>query len=455
MSPQLTALRVQRAKLAAERDAVLAAPERDNRDLTAEESRKFDSMRGRIAKCDLEIIDAEERVTRSGNVDALAARFGQTGGPRDGRSGWSVGHEPATYARGDHHGHSWCRDMLRAGLSNDPDAAQRLRDNNREVATNIRALSIVNAAGGEFSPPLWLMAEYVKVARAARVAANQIKNMPLPPGTDLINLPRIATGTAAAEQAVQNTAVQNTDATTNSIGAVVATIAGQQVISLQLMEQSPLNMDDVLLEDLMADLAQKIDIFTLTSNATSKVGILNVAGANSIVFTSASPTTSLLYSKAAGALNAVQTTRYLPADKWFMHPRRWNWIMAALDTAGRPLVVPNAGQDNNEALNALGTSLGTVDPTGMVGTWLGLPVYVDANLPTNFGAGLNEDRIIALRSSDVILFESTPRAEVFREPYAGQMSVLLRAYSYVAIHASRYPLALAVISGTGMVPPVF
>lgn len=452
-NPVLTALRAKRAKLAAERDAVLEAPERENRDLTPEEASKFDSMRGRIAKVDLEIIEQEERETRQNNVNRMARDLGNVGPQRMvgyGNQGYHLsGGE--TYSRGDPLGHSWVKDMCRSALTGDPDSAERLRRNNAEVAS-VRALNTTPGTIGEFVPPLWLIDEYVRFVRAGRVTANQIRQAALPTGTNSINLPKLTSGTATAQQTTQNTTVQNTDAISSSVTASVATIAGQQIVSLQLIEQSPVNMDEVLLTDLLADLAQKIDIFVLSNNVANQIGLLNVAGLNSISFTGTSA--SQLYSKGAGALNAIQTSRFLPADKWFMHPRRWNWIMTALDTANRPMVVPNATM-SNEAVNALGTSVGTVNIDGLVGTWLGLPVFVDANIPTNLGASSTEDRIIAVRSDDIILYEGTPRAEVFRETKADQLSILIRVYNYLALHSARYPQSIAVISGGGMTPPVF
>lgn len=50
----------------------------------------------------------------------------------------------------------------------------------------------------------------------------------LPPRTDSINLPKVATGTATAIQTADADAVQSTDMTDTFISAPVCTIAGQQ-----------------------------------------------------------------------------------------------------------------------------------------------------------------------------------------------------------------------------------
>jgi HK97 family phage major capsid protein len=351
-------------------------------------------------------------------------------------------------------------------MKGDAGANERLQRNNREVADHIdritrgaekaldgleaRALTTTDGAGGDFVPPLWMVSDYVELARAGRVIADQVRPMALPPNTDSISLPKVSSGTAVAEQTTQNTGVQNTDATTGSVTANTATLAGQQVVAQQLLDQSPINMDQILLADLAADYAAKADVFVISNNATNKVGLLNVSGLNAVTFTSGSPTTALLYPKVADGIQQIHTGRFMPGDKIFMHPRRWAWFTAAVDTAGRPLVVPAA----NMPQNAL-AAMGAVESQGFVGTLQGLPVYVDPNIPTNLGAGTNEDRIIILRSSDVIFFEGTPQAEAFRETKADQLSVLLRFYNYVALHASRYPKSISVIAGTGLVTPTF
>jgi hypothetical protein len=209
-------------------------------------------------------------------------------------------------------------------------------------------------------------------------------------------------------------------------------------------------MDQILLADLAADYAVKLDTFVINNNAANKRGLLNVTGLNAITYTDASPTVGELYSKAGDGIQQIHTGRLLPPDKIFMHPRRWAWFTVSLDTNGRPLVVPVANMPQNVL-----AAMGEVTSEGFVGTLQGLPVYVDPNIPTNLGAGTNEDRIMEVRSQDIILFEGTPKSETFRETKADQLSVLLRFYNYAALHSERYPKSISVISGTGLIAPVF
>jgi HK97 family phage major capsid protein len=441
-------LRAARSAAKAELDAILAGPQSEARgELTADEQQRFNTKLEEIRGIDRNIEQAEEAEQRGQVAANLRAQYAPKG-PHTALL--TVTGNESVYRKGDVHGHSWVKDMSAVALRADADAAGRLHRNTREVAMETRALSTTDGAGGEFVPPLWLVNEAITLARGARVIADQVRKLPLPTGTDTVNLPRVATGTTVAEQATQNTAVSNTDATTNSVSAAVATIAGQQVISQQMIDQSPVNMDDVLLADLAADYAVKLDTFVISNNAAGKRGLLNVSGLNSVAYTDATPTVGELYSKGADAIQQIHTGRFLAPDKVFMHPRRWAWFTAALDTAGRPLVVPTA----NMPQNAL-AAMGDVVSQGFVGTFQGLPVYVDPNIPINLGTGTNEDRIIVLRSNDVILYEGVLRAEAFRETKADQLSILLRVFNYAAIHSERYPKAISVIGGNGLITPVF
>jgi hypothetical protein len=89
----------------------------------------------------------------------------------------------------------------------------------------------------------------------------------------------------------------------------------------------------------------------------------------------------------------------------------------------------------------------------VVGTTHGLPIVTDPNVPTNLGAGSNEDCILVLRASDIVLWESGIRARVLPETRASNLTVLLQTYGYAAFSAARYPQS--VVELTGLTPPSF
>jgi len=103
--------------------------------------------------------------------------------------------------------------------------------------------------------------------------------------------------------------------------------------------------------------------------------------------------------------------------------------------------------------NSIGTATGGV-AQGNVGTILGLPVYLDPNIPVNLGAGVNEDRVFVLKADDVYLYESELQMESFEATYADQASCLFRALAYSALIPDRFGASVNVVAGTGLVAPV-
>jgi len=420
---RITALAEKRAAVQVEIDALSTSIITDARGLDAEISRIEEAEASRAA------------------ADAVSARYGLTGNAQV--------KEPQVYRAGG--ANSYFRDLAAASVRNDRDAADRLFRNDKMVAES-RAINTTDTSGGDFVPPVYLVEKWVALARAGRIVANEVTSQILPSGTDSINLPKITGGATVAPQATNGAAISNTDIVTGTVTGPVVTLSGGQLVSLQLLEQSPINMDEVLLQDLAADYASKLDRAVLFGTGTSgqMKGLLVISGTNSVTYTTASPTIAGIYSKTADAVQQVHTGRFLPPTHIFMHPRRWAAFIAASDSTGRPLVVPSSvGR-----FNAMG-GLDAVAAEGYVGELQGLPVYVDANIPTNLGAGTNEDRIIVARAADAFLYEGTSRAEVLPQTYGANLQVLVRMYNYAAFIGDRLPASFSIIGGTGLVTPTF
>lgn len=436
-----------RAGFVADQEGILAAVSAAAREsLTAEEQTRFDALSADKRAVDVVIGEQTARLEQLRGelaADERAAAAAEQRNPGAPTPRVRVTSEPETYRRGGEA--SYFRDLFRASNLGDREAVERLVRNDAEV----RALSTTDGAGGEFVPPVWMINEFVELARAGRVVADAVRQETLPGGTDTISLPRIATGTAAAQQ-TQGSNVQETDATTDSVSATVYTIAGGQTVNQQLLDQSPINLDPIILADLAADYAVKLDTAVINSSNTNGKGLLQVTGINAVTYTDASPTVAELYPKVADGIQQIHTGRFLPPEKIFMHPRRWAWFLSALDSSGRPLVTPAAQMPQNVL-----AAMSGVASDGFVGTLQGLPVYVDPNIPINLGGSTNEDRIIIARTSDVILYEGSPRAEAFRETSAKALQVFFRFHNYYALHSARLPKAISAISGTGLATPSF
>lgn len=375
-----------------------------------------------------------------------------------------VTHEARTYEKGN--GRSYLQDLGRAQMLGDMSARARLERHAAEVAVDpeyadlrkeygqleTRDLTRTDGAGGYFVPPIYLVSEFEPLARAGRPTANLVTNLPLPPGTDSINVPAVATGTATAIQAIDNGAVQETDLTDTQISAGVKTVAGQQDVAIQALEQSPVAFDQIIFADLMADFATKVDVQVLNgSNGSGQVkGLLGATGINTTAYTDTSPTVAELYPKLASAINAVHVNRFLPPNYIIMHPTRWAWMLAALDSNNRPFIVPSA----QGPTNAMGT-FDAVTSQHVVGSILGLPVITDPSVPNTLGAGTNEDRIIIMRSNDLYLWESPIKTRVLPDVGSGNLTVRLQVYGYIAFTAERQPKSVSVVQGTGLTTPSF
>jgi HK97 family phage major capsid protein len=455
-------LREEQAAVHAEMTKILDGGERRGGNLNAQEVRSFDRMKKQIlalkddehaAEIRLdELVDDDQRTMRAA---ANRVEYGEVGEQRatPSGSGWSVGRESATYRPDEG---SFFRDLVSA-RQGDFDAAQRLQRNNAEARAEKRALGNTGGtggAGGEFSPPAWLESEFVALARAARVTADRLNKQPLPPGVSSVNLPKVLTGTTTAVQTTQNTAVSQTDPTTGALSSSITTIAGKVVVAQQLLDQSPIAFDRMILGDLAADYARTLDaqVIAGTGTAGQLLGLLNVPGITQIAYTQATPAVTGaggLYATINKAISAVATTRFLPPTCIVMHPRRWSYIAAAFDSAGRPLVSPS-GNAYNQIADAA-----SVAAQGPVGEMAGLPVYVDPNLPINLGAGTNQDPILVLRAEDIWLWESDVTLASFDAPYSDSLGVLFRAHGYTAMIGGRYPASIAVVNGTGTVTPAY
>jgi HK97 family phage major capsid protein len=300
------------------------------------------------------------------------------------------------------------------------------------------------------------MDQAIMIQRAGRPFANLVNMQPLPPGTDSLNIPKITTGTATAIQTADNAAVQETDIVDTFVTAPVKTIAGQQDIAIQLLDQSPIAFDQLIFRDLMADYATKLNVQVLSgSNASGQVqGTLGTTGINAVTYTDATPTVAELYAKLADAVQQIHTGRFLPPTVIVMHPRRWGWFLAALDANQRPLVVPNA----SNPFNAMGVQEGVVSQQ-VVGTIMGLPVVTDPSIPITYASGVpgagTEDVIVVMRADDLVLYESPIKTRVLPDVGSGTLTVRLQVFGYVAFTAARLPKAISLIAGTGLLAPVF
>jgi HK97 family phage major capsid protein len=450
---QLQQLQVAKDRLVASTERTLEQIRESGRTtLSAAENRAAADAIDRIRGYNEQIEDAERS-----RIPSKYAHLGhQTQDPRsEAMSSVHVLSEPEpVYAREGRN--SFALDLVKAstaGLDIGGESRRRLQEHGQFMVERggleHRDLSRVDGSGGYGVPPAWLMDQYVGLARPGRPFADLCTKMPLPAGTDSINLPKVLTGTAVAIQTADNAPVQQTDLTDTFINVPIRTIAGQQSVAIQLIDQSPIAFDQIILSDLARAHATLVDQQVLYGSGSSGqvLGVVNTPGVTAIPVSGLTDVRGL-FASLANAYQTILTTRYLPPTAICMHPRRWAWALAMTDTTNRPLFTPIA----NGPMNAAGIQ-DSVDPQQIVGHVMGLPVTVDPSITVTSGGASNEDVIYVIHAPDLYLWESGVRARVLPEPKAANLTVLIQLYSYIGFSAARYPAS--VVELTGLTAPSF
>ena len=469
-NPVLDAARAKRASQQSKLDAILAGAEAETRSLTDEEVSDFEARVNKIKALDgqIELLEAEE-ARKATALEASKPVLGDQ---------VHVVSDARTYSK--HGEHSYIKDLIAVQVPQSSfdgsEARERLIAHAREVEVDAqrdageakrlafargekRAISTTNGSGGELVPPLWLM-NVVPVFRAGRVFADRVQHFDLPPGTDIINIPKLSTGTTVAAQASQGSGVSSVDIVTTSASASVFTYAGQQDLSLQLIEQSPLNVDGVVSTDLHADYDRALDsdIIAGPGSGGRHTGVLNTSSVNTVTASSATffGTSGGHVPSIASAINKIETNRYAPPTAIWVHPRRSNWWSIQADGNTRPLFVAPMGAP----YNAIGINENSPITQGVAGEILGVPVIKDANMPTTMNSttvgGGTADPIVVLKEDDLYLWEGPLRFRVLPEVLSGTLQVRVQLYAYSAFMANRAPVAISVVTGnTGLAAPTF
>jgi len=80
----------------------------------------------------------------------------------------------------------------------------------------------------------------------------------------------------------------------------------------------------------------------------------------------------------------------------------------------------------------------------------GIPVVVDAGIPTDIGASDNEDIIIVANRADLVLMEqaNSPLMLRYESVGSGTLTTRMVVFGYSAFTAGRYPGGICKVQGT-------
>jgi HK97 family phage major capsid protein len=214
-------------------------------------------------------------------------------------------------------------------------------------------------------------------------------------------------------------------------------VSGQNLVSRQLLDMSPIDVDAILFSGLAQEWAAKQDNLALygTGSSGQFTGIDNLAGITTIGW--AGNTIANIYNGLTAAIKAHWAARFAAPTHLLIHPSTWTEWLAHLDTNNRPLIVPSAQGPYN--------SVGIVDnlnAEGSAGSVLGLQVVLDPNLSTSGGVS----SAYVYRGSDILFFNSGPFTQVHFDYAANELGVLLSLWSYSG-QIVKYPSAIIRLTG--------
>jgi HK97 family phage major capsid protein len=433
----------------AEMDAVLEAVAEENRtDLTVEETEKVDALVEEARSLDTKIEKLKAQADADAKASEVRASVAAVATPRVG--GTTVTRESRTYSeRSDS---SFFKDAYNAQFKSDFTAQDRLARHMREEEIERRDVGTAQFEG--LVIPQYLIDLAAPLARAGRPFADFATNkMTLPPSGMTLNISRMTTGSSTAVQVTQNDAVSETDVDDTLLTVNVRTIAGQQDLSRQAIERGT-GIDVFVAADLIKSWHTTLDSQILNGAGTAgTIKGLRASGGNAITFTSTAPTVGLLYPKLADAIQQIQTNSFTNPTHFIMHPRRLAFLLAAVDSTNRPLVVPAA----NGPMNAAGVGTGGSAYGNSGYQMMGLPIITDANIGTTYGTTTNQDEIYVVNAGESHLWEQpgSPFTLRYDATGAGNLTIKTVVYGYAAYTAERYPLAASIISGTGLSAPTF
>jgi HK97 family phage major capsid protein len=356
----------------------------------------------------------------------------------------TITEEPADY-RADVPNVSWLRDLLNA-RTGDAEAINRLQRNNKHVRETMRSRGEqrANATGTGFLPPIYLGDEWAGIPHPARPLANALPKFNLPPDGMTFTIPVVSGATSVATHQDGGN-VSDTAATTTTVSHTLVAIAGQNEIDRVVLERSFPGLDMVIFDDLrrLYDTLLDQQLFTGSGSSGQHLGLDNVGSILTVTYTNASPTPKdALQNAIYAAFSKVYENRYLPPSCIVMHPRRAAWFAAGFDTS-----FPIFHQ------GGMGTFQVAGQDAGVAGMIAGLPVIVDANVPTTKGASTNQDTIYVLRIEDLLFGEEPAQSAVFEEVVSSTLAIRLQLWGYSLAALDRYPTAICAINGTGLAAP--
>ena len=278
-----------------------------------------------------------------------------------------------------------------------------------DSALYVRAAADAMTTNTAFNPTQYLSSIFVSNTNFGRAAVDACGRAALPASGLTLNIPSLITPTDTAPTVAataESAAPSDTGMTSEYLSYTVSKYAGQQTISLELIERS----DPVFMDQLMIQLERAY------LKATDAAVIAALIASGTAATATAATSAGLISFLSAESAKAYAGTSYF-AKNVVLGTGTWGAVMGYTDSTGRPIY--NASQPWNAA--------GDVKSSSIKGNLLGLDAYVDVNAVATNGA---DNSAFVIAPEAVTVFES-PTA-MFSVNVVGSMSVNLAIYGYMA-----------------------
>ena len=426
-------------------DATLARAADEGRDITEIELANVQALKLEIERLDERIEQISEIEVRKAKAAELAALVdGSKVETRDAAPARVISEEATYHERGEH---DFLADAIAAEFGGSYEARERIARYQNEVRVEKRDSGSSNFAG--LVIPQYLVNEFAPLRRAGRPVLDISSRPTLPASGMSVNIGRMTTGVTSYVQASENTAATESSPDDTLLTIPVGTVFSMFDVSKQAVMRGT-GVETQLLGDAVRSYHAKLDSLAIAGSGSSGEhrGILNTSGIGSVTYTDASPTWAEFFPKLVAAVSAISSNFYGAATHIVAHPTLVGCWLRALDTTNRPIFGPTAGNLMNAAV--------TYDRPDYMGGGLqilGIPVVVDANVPTNLGTGTDETAVIVGDFRESYIWEeagASPLYVRFEQP-DGNVAIRTSVFGFSAYTAGKYPTAFAAITGTGLI----
>ena len=278
-----------------------------------------------------------------------------------------------------------------------------------DSALYVRAAADSTSTNPAFNPTQYLTNMFVSNTNFGRAAIDACTKATLPGAGFTVNVPSLITGTDAAPtvaSTAESAAPSNTGMTSSYESYTVTKYAGQQTISLELIERS----DPIFMDQLMIQLERAY------LKATDAAVIAAFISSGTAATATANTAAGLINFLATESAAAYAGTSYF-AKNVVIGSGTWAAAMGYQDSTGRPIF--NTTTPMNSA--------GQIGNSSIRGNLLGLDTFVDVNAASTAGA---DNSAFVIAPEAVTIFES-PTA-MFSVNVVSSMSVNLAIYGYMA-----------------------